>query len=337
MSDKKITELETISLTENTLFPIVTLGVTGQVNYATILDSIEGSVNVSDALYTVTNLSANTTSDSTTSIMSYGVNVFTGVTSSNYATKLPQPITGKTLRVINKGSRILYIYPSNIGGKINNLPVDVPAELPPDGKVYEFVCIVNPLPGEWTWDAPAINQLVFDELSISHTNGVTTNRFGVTQGGLSASSSAGSSGGNISLTGEWATESFPATTTRLKCYTNIVASDLPSINKITTTLLTAYKTNSSNVTSGQRITLDFRGDEYYNGSVSAIGSLTPSPNQEIGDTETLYYINVPFSDSTQNQLGTGGEFSNSYYTFGIFINSAAITKTYKFKFVVEYY
>jgi hypothetical protein len=337
MPDKKITQLQPLSLTENTLFPIVTLGVTGQVNYATILDSIEGSINVSDALYTVTNLSANTTDDSTTSIMSYGVNVFTGVTSSNYATKLPQPVTGKTLKVVNKGSFTLYIYPSNVGGQINNLPIDTPAELPPDGKTYEFVCIVNPLPGEWTWDAPAINQLVFDELSVSHTNGSGTNRYGITQSGLSASSGAGLSSGNISLTGEWKTESFPATATRIKCYTNIVAADLSGVTNITTSLLTAYKNTGSNVTSGQRINLRFRGDEYYEGSVSAIGSLTPSPNQEIGDTSTFFYIDLPYGSNESKQLGTGGEFSNSYYTFAMFIGSAAATKTYKFKFVVEYY
>lgn len=128
------------------------------------------SNNISDSLYTVYGgLNANVTSSATTSILSYGVNVFTGVTSTNYATKLPQPVTGKSVKVINNGSTLLAIYPSNIGGKINNLPINTPVSIPPDGKIYEFICIVNPLPGEWTFTAPATAQYDSGEMTISIT------------------------------------------------------------------------------------------------------------------------------------------------------------------------
>lgn len=117
------------------------------------------TANISDALYTVNyGLNASGTTISTGSICIYGVNVFTGVTGSNYATKLPQPVTGKSVKIINLSNNILYVYPSNVGGTINNLPVDTPAQIPPDGKLYEFVCVVNPLPGAWVWSAPATSQ-----------------------------------------------------------------------------------------------------------------------------------------------------------------------------------
>jgi hypothetical protein len=126
------------------------------------------SLNISDTLYTVhAALSASTTSSATTSICSYGVNVFEYVTLSNIAAKLPQPVTGKSVRVINNGNTLLKMYPSNVGGQINNLPINEPAIIPPDGNLYEFICIKNPLPGAWTFSAPATGQYDSGEISIS--------------------------------------------------------------------------------------------------------------------------------------------------------------------------
>jgi hypothetical protein len=127
-----------------------------------------GSTNISDALYTVNNnLDANNTTTATTSVCIYGVNVFTGVTNTNYATKLPQPVTGKSVKIINNGLTTLAVYPSNIGGQVNNLPIDTPAQIPADGKLYEFICIVNPMPGIWTFSPPATAQYDSGEMSIS--------------------------------------------------------------------------------------------------------------------------------------------------------------------------
>ena len=128
------------------------------------------SLNISNTLYTVnTALSASTTSSATTSICSYGVNVFEYVTPTDFATKLPQPTTGKSVRIVNNGSTFLKIFPSNIGGHINNLPINEPAVLPPDGNLYEFICIENPLPGAWTFSAPATGQYDSGEIEISLT------------------------------------------------------------------------------------------------------------------------------------------------------------------------
>jgi hypothetical protein len=128
------------------------------------------SINISDAKYTVnTALSASVTSSATTSVCSYGVNVFEYVTPTNRATKLPQPVTGKSVRIMNNSTSLLYVYPSNVGGQINNYPVDVPAILPPDGNLYEFICIENPLPGAWTFSAPATAQYDSGEIEVSVT------------------------------------------------------------------------------------------------------------------------------------------------------------------------
>ena len=121
--------------------------------------SISGLSDISNSIYTVNKgLNANNTTTATTSVLIYGVNVFTGVTAANFATKLPQPVTGKSVKVINNGITFLQIFPSNIGGRINNLPINTAAVIPPDGNLYEFICIENPLPGEWTFSAPATGQ-----------------------------------------------------------------------------------------------------------------------------------------------------------------------------------
>jgi len=136
------------------------------------------SLNISDTKYTVnTALSASTTSSATTSICSYSVNVFEYVTPTNYATKLPQPVTGKSVRIVNNSTSFLYVYPSNVGGKINNYPVDTPAILPPDGNLYEFICIENPLPGAWTFSSPATGQFDSGEIEVSVTSGTLSGGF----------------------------------------------------------------------------------------------------------------------------------------------------------------
>lgn len=111
------------------------------------------------------NLSANSTSSSTTAVLEYGVNVFTIATSSNYAAKLPQPKTGRTTIIVNNSGATIKLYPSNIGGKINNYPVNIPASIPPNGISYEFVCIENPLPGNWSWNPP--NASLYDSGEIT--------------------------------------------------------------------------------------------------------------------------------------------------------------------------
>ena len=110
-------------------------------------------------------LSANDTDSNTTAILEYGVNVFTTASSNNYACKLPQPILGKTVKIINKTSSTLALYPSNTGGQINNYPVNRPAFIPPNGIAYDFVCIENPLPGGWSWNPP--NASLYDSGEIT--------------------------------------------------------------------------------------------------------------------------------------------------------------------------
>lgn len=119
-------------------------------------------------------LVANNTTSSTTLVLQYGVNVIETSTPTNFAAKLPQPVTGKRTIVVNKSNLPISLFPSNTGGQINNYPVDAPAVIPPDGRAYDFICIENPLPGAWVWSPPAIGQ--YDSGDISFTT--TSSAFG---------------------------------------------------------------------------------------------------------------------------------------------------------------
>lgn len=114
-------------------------------------------------------LIANNTTSATTLILDYGVNIIETATPTNFACKLPQPTTGRTLFVINKSNLQISLFPSNDGGQINNYPVNSPAIIPPDGKAYIFICVENPLPGAWVWSPPAINQYDSGEIAVTTT------------------------------------------------------------------------------------------------------------------------------------------------------------------------
>lgn len=135
-----------------------------------IIGSAGGSgstANISDALYTVNNLGASGTTSATTSVCIYGVNVFISASTSNYATKLPQPVTGKSVKIVNNTKYPISMYPANLGGKINNLPINTPLVIPADGKVYEYICTLNPLPGNFSGPTPLTS--VYDSGVITYT------------------------------------------------------------------------------------------------------------------------------------------------------------------------
>ena len=284
-------------------------------------------------------LSAQGTTNATTSIMQYGVNVFTTASQTDFCTKLPQPVTGKRSTIVNMSTQAISVHPSNIGGKINNLPVDQPLVIPNDGKAYEFICTENPLPGEWNIIAPpATSQYEGLEIEVAHTNGVATNAYGYSTATATSSVAVGESGGNLTLIGNWLSENQVATMTRLKVYTNILPADLNSDftpDAIVTSVITAFLSGASSATQGQRITPFFYKAGNYEGSVSQIGTLNSPPL--IGDTGTLYYELFGGSgNGVDDQIGIGGAFSRAYYTFGMFIPASAATKTYKFQFFLEY-
>ncbi len=289
-------------------------------------------------------LVANGTTSSTTLVLEVGVNIIETSTSTDLACKLPQPITGQRVVVVNKGDMPIYLFPSNDGGQINNYQIDQPAIIPADGNAYDFICIKNPLPGAWVWTSPAINQLDSGEIDVSHTNGSDTNATGYSTGTLTFSGiSAGiDGGGNLDLVGNFKTELSPKRMVRLKCYSNILNSDLAGVHipdAIVVSIKIAFKSSLSSVVLYTPIEQPLFGNPLFTPpegvQFAPVGTLN-SPS-EIGDTDTMYTIyDSPLTDFN-SQLGSGGTFSSYYYTFGMIIPASASSKTYKFRFFLEYF
>lgn len=314
-------------------------------------------------------LSAQGTTVSTTSLLEYGINVFTTVTLTNYATKLPQPTTGKAVIVVNKGTAPLYVFPSNPGGEINNLGVDQPAVVPADGLAYTFFCIENPLPGQWsvTGLLGAVQQInPAQEISVSHTNGVQTLVHGWVQAASGSFGIINTGGGNYGLNipsgGSGPVSDFyvtgytaqvpTRTAVAIKWQTNGTLRSL-NTDPLGPTDLTgvklrfneAFKNGPSSVVNlGVRSQITFAPLYLYpTGYSSVIGnstsaSLTFNPGGpqyagNIGDQGTIDAY-IPFTNP--RDFGYNG-FSNVYFIVTIDISAGSQTGTYKFLPYFEYY
>lgn len=338
-------------------------------NYNDVVDDITSlySASASPTVNTSYGLTAQGTSASTTSILSYDINVFTTVTLSDYATKLPQPVTGKSVVIVNRGVAPLYVYPSNPGGEINNLGIDQPAIVPPDGQGYSFYCIENPQPGQWVVTGLNGAQLQINpaqEITVNHTNGVETlvNGWSSFADGAYGPFYTGSGLGlNIPSGGTGPTSDFYVTgytplnpnrsAVAVKWQTNGTLSD--GVTPPTATDLQGCElwysigrltgpTNVQLLTFQGRI--KFQSTNLAPSGYSLIGGNASSANitfnpggpayaGNIGDAGTMD-VYIPFDNPVD--FGFNG-FSNVYFIFAIRILSAKPTGAYKFLPYVEYY
>lgn len=315
--------------------------VTSQLFWDVINDLKQNGGNSAPTLPVYDGLSAQGTTSSSTAVLQYGVNVFTSADTANYAAKLPQPTTGKNVSIVNKTSNIIALYPSNVGGQINNLPIDSPAYIPNDGTSHEFVCIENPLPGAWTWSAPAVGQIVLPLISVAHTNGADTYAYGTGASQLisavnewQSAVTASESGGVITLLPAgtyWRTENFPVMISTVKCYSNFIAADgasAPSISRFVVykpslSVLNAYTAGGFNLNSPSIVPAGTLNNPVQVGDAGTYYKIIPAPTIQVSPPET-------------DKIGTD-TFSSHYYIFGIRIPSNAASNTYDFQIILEYY
>jgi len=293
------------------------------------------------------NLVLENTNNTTTSQAIYGVNIITTATFSDKATRLPAPKTGKQTVFINNSLIPILVFPSVVGGEINGV-VDGVASIPNDGRAYTFYCIENPLPGAWTWSAPAIGQLSYD-ITANHVNGVADSFFNAGIGTPDDASVGLGWGGGIIETGTWNTNNFPAWLEKIKVYTNIKYADFPT--SFTQTLVSytqGYQKSLTGTTTGNKATFAFKGSPSFPGAnVQEVTSGTIGDN--VGDLGTLYmeftldllptlYRVMGNQCLTTPIPGNFGEicYSTGYYTFNINIPATMPTKLYKFQIFVEY-
>lgn len=306
----------------------------------TIVDEINNSSG-SSKVEVFRGLVANGTNASNALVLKYGVNVIETSTNINRACKLPQPVTGKKVTVVNISALPIQVFPSNVGGQINNLPIDTPLAIPADGKPYDFICIENPLPGAWTVSAPATGQLEFDEITIPHTTGSNTYAVGYSPSTITyAGAGVGYGGpGIITFLGNFKTESTTLKVATIKCYTNILETDLQSGNEVIIAVSYGFFSDpsSANLYTPYQISMDAIPGfpNSYDPVYPVLTGPVNSPAQ-VGDLNTLYAIYSYSVFNTDSKIGPA-QYSNYYFTFRMNILSGAATKDYKFKWFIEYF
>tara|TARA_R110001606_G_scaffold102878_1_gene225509 strand:- start:884 stop:1906 length:1023 start_codon:yes stop_codon:yes gene_type:complete len=315
----------------------------------TILHKLAASSGGSDVLEVNDNLVLEGTTNASTSQAIYGVNVITTSTTSDLATRLPAPTTGKQTVFINNSVLPILVFPSVVGGEINGV-VDGLALIPNDGRAYTFYCIENPLPGAWTWSPPATSQIELQEMEINHTLGADSNSWNAGQGNPNfASLGLGWGGTGINFTGEWNTELGSKTVVKFKCYTNVKWADIVNTSNphVQAAYIQGYQNAPTGTTTGQKATAIFVGS-----GLSPFNDIqevtTGTVGNNVGDIGTLY-MEIPFyggyplwkiigdQGATTPIAGNNGEVIQSpgYYSFGMFLDATVQTKLYKFKWFME--
>ena len=293
------------------------------------------------------NLVAQGTDETTTLVLDYGVNIITTSTALDYAAKLPQPVTGRSVKVVNTSGLAVSIYPSNIGGQINDLPIDQPALVPADGNLYTFTCIENPLPGAWSVQLPSNVILEVGTLEINHTNGVDSIVYGSNTAvtplsGPDVISQDPSGSVTIANPTQWMSLNFAATIVRAGYYTNILPTDVagPSPIQIERNQFGGQTQSSSFTILGRELAEFYPSPSHpFAFSVVGAGGTTIQTPALIGNVGTYAGL-TPVTSGYRNDLMLGDSngtiFTDYWNIWKVTIPASAATKLYKIQIFVEY-
>jgi hypothetical protein len=255
----------------------------------------------SGVIQTLTTIAANGTASyagfsNTTASLNFGINLIDYAASQDYCVKLPQPVTGKSVIVINKSGIDVKVFPSNIGGDING-SINGFATVPSNGTSYAFNCYENPLPGGW---------------SVLSTNGTTQT--------LISEVISGSIGSKVYPAPGWETSKnqFAFINNTLKASGSVIAGVPPQFNFLAPTFDPQYQigdTYSTNYQSNQWIT----SRQYPTDSWRRINSITLVTNitgsaivtNQIGCVMTLGFDTHFYFASDPTLRWIGGFWNNN--------------------------
>ena len=329
------------------------------INKRTEVYTIEDIINNPEKVFQ--GLTATGTTAATTVAMEYGINVFTTATATDYCTKLPQPTTGRSTTVLNNSGSMIYIHPSNPGGKINNLAIDAPLGIPNDGIAVTFICTLNPLPGVWNtvYNTPG-TEIVY-EWELDHTTGSMTSLEGIpgnlfTAPGVNPTLSFTSTAPPGPM--NWGSTSLEMVNTlspaagiieSVRLDTNVIATDLPggigngfgaSIERYWQNSASPYAIyNQSKIKRASVLSFPGNAPNFFETSIAGSPSYV-SPGV-IGAGGTLYSPDINWLVGGpgvlgMNTIGAADSLSATdyYYSIETFVAAAMPTKLYKFKMTI---
>mgnify|MGYP003624841931 CR=1 FL=1 len=130
---------------------ITSLGVSGALTATTMSAD---TLNVRDIVITQTNVAANGITSADATLLTAGTNLVTSSSTSNIALRLPLPVFGAVVGIVNNSSNVLELFPHSSGGSVSTGVAGASYSIPADGLLYKFTCIQNPVVGVWTVTLP---------------------------------------------------------------------------------------------------------------------------------------------------------------------------------------
>lgn len=129
------------------------------------IEDIAASAAVPDSPSQVS-VSASGTTISTTSLLTYNVNLVTA-DASNYAVRLPEPLLGGVVGVVNNSGVNVYVFPYDADDSILGLSAGEPYVVSADGQLYNITCVQNPTVGVWSVSTPTSSNSVRRTVSVN--------------------------------------------------------------------------------------------------------------------------------------------------------------------------
>ena len=173
------------------------------------IEDIAASAALPDAPAQTTSTASGTTI-STTSLLTYNVNLVSA-NATDYAVRLPEPLLGGVVGVVNNSSVPVYVFPYDSDDSILGLAAGEPYIVPADGQLYNITCVQNPSVGVWSVSTPTSSNSVTKTVSINLT----------------------ADGTHIGINGEsWSSQELleASTTTYYPASGNVTILDAPSTN-----------------------------------------------------------------------------------------------------------
>ena len=130
---------------------ITSLGVSGALTATTMSAD---TLNVRDIVITQTNVAANGITSADATLLTAGTNLVTSSSTSNIALRLPLPVFGAVVGIVNNSSNVLELFPHSSGGSVSTGVAGASYSIPADGLLYTFTCIQNPVVGVWSVTLP---------------------------------------------------------------------------------------------------------------------------------------------------------------------------------------
>jgi hypothetical protein len=121
---------------------------------------------VDNIVYRQTSLNANGSTLADATQLSGGIYLVDSPSASDIAVKLPSPLLGTSVKIINVSTVDIEVYPYSAADSVVGLTAGNPYIVPADGLMYEFICVQNPSVGVWSVTTPKSNNSVTRTVSV---------------------------------------------------------------------------------------------------------------------------------------------------------------------------